>query len=271
MNAGTYATLSELKTALGITDTNDDTRFLAILEQASAFIDHHTQRWFQPRTATRYYSAAHSGRLALDADLLSVTTLKTDDDDDYDYDYTWSTTDYHLLPFNEFPKWEIRTKANGDYSFPANERGLEIAGLWGFGDGESATPYAADTTTAEELDASEVAVDVTSATNLNPGHTILVESEQMYVQSKSSNTLTVARGVNGTTAATHATAKTINIYRYPLQIKRACIRLASRTYFLESAPGGVRGSADMGTVEIVARSDPDFLHWVAPFRRLTVG
>lgn len=270
-----YVDLAIFKAALSVSDTVDDTRLLGILEDVSRYIDQHCQRHFYVLTATRTFTASRSDYLSVPYDLLSITTLQTDEDEDWDYDNTWAagaSGDYHLYPFNEWPKWKILVRSGGDYSFPAQVEGVQIAGLWGYGDGESATPYGASvTTTAEELDASETGVDVTSATNIQAGHTILVESEQLYVESKSSNTLTVVRGVNGTTAATHATAKSVYVYRYPRNIRRACLLLASETYALESAPFGVRGTADMGTIEVVANNSPKFLWWTNPYRYLGVG
>lgn len=66
--------------------------------------------------------------------------------------------------------------------------------------------------TAEALDASETGVDVSSdATDvIEVGTIILIENEQMYV-SVTGSTLTVVRGYNQTTAATHVTNTDIYI------------------------------------------------------------
>ncbi len=90
---GTYATLTDFKAALGIgsADAADDANLLRALETASRWIDGHCQRHFYAKTQTRYYTAKASYELMLDddePDLLSITSLKTDEDDDYDYDYT---------------------------------------------------------------------------------------------------------------------------------------------------------------------------------------
>ena len=60
-------------------------------------------------------------------------------------------------------------------------------------------------TTDEALDATETGVDVTDADWWKIGDLFMVEDEVMRVVSKSSNTLTVERGVMGSTAATHTT------------------------------------------------------------------
>lgn len=57
---------------------------------------------------------------------------------------------------------------------------------------------------AEALDASETGVDVDDGTAFRAGDIILVDSERMSVSSISGNTLTVVRGVIGSTAATHS-------------------------------------------------------------------
>lgn len=59
-------------------------------------------------------------------------------------------------------------------------------------------------------DASATSVDVADASGLISGIVIQVESEQMLVQSVSSNTLTVTRGANSTTAVAHSTGASVN-------------------------------------------------------------
>ena len=57
---------------------------------------------------------------------------------------------------------------------------------------------------AEALDSSETGVDVDDGTEFAVDQVILVGSEQMKISAISSNTLTVTRGFNGTTAASHS-------------------------------------------------------------------
>ena len=66
------------------------------------------------------------------------------------------------------------------------------------------------TTLAEDLDATETAIDVTSASNLRNNDVIKINDEQMLISSISSNTLTVVRGHNSTTATTHTNADDID-------------------------------------------------------------
>jgi hypothetical protein len=273
---GCYANLTEFKAALAESGTSEDSRLLTALEDASRRIDDHCQRHFYSKTATRYYTGRESRRLLLDDDLLTVATLKTDEDDDYDYDYLWTTDDYHLMPFNEVVKWELRTKPNGDYSFPRNERGVEIAGIWGYGDGWSATPWLPTSCTITAADGTGLTLVPSDQSLLRVGQTIIVGTEQMYVTTLTdggvgADSMTVVRAVNGTTGAAHLAGSAVSTALYPTPIRRACLRLAARTYRLEAAPFGVAGNADMGTVPVQTQYDPEVLHWLAPYRHPRVG
>lgn len=240
MGYGTYATIADLKGILGITSTTDDTVMRKMLEAASRSIDRYTNRFFYTISETKYFDGA---KTLWTPDVLSITTLKTDEDGDGTYENTFQVStapvDYFVYgdggedAFNIYPKNRLEINPNGDYgSFALGvKKGVEIAGLWGYGDGISATPYTSDTTTTESIDSSETAIDVTAVTNLSAGNLILIESEQMYIYSISSLTLTVERAVNGTTAVAHEpSGDIVYIYQYPADIRQACIDLASAFY-----------------------------------------
>ena len=258
---------------MGISDTADDESLLSELEIASRFLEGPSgcNRFFYVKTDTRYYSPVNSGRLLIDdADLLSITSLKTDEDDDFDYDYTWATTDYFLEPLNRIPKWKITVKPNGSYSFPCGTNTVQIVGSWGYGDGESATPYIdSETNTNEALDASETEIDTLDGTKFAAGMTLLVESEQMYVTATAGNTPTVKRGVNGTTAATHDTNKDIYIYRYPEGIKKACLLLAAKGFQMKN-PFGFMGNSEMGAAFAGRLVDVRVAEYISEYVRSSV-
>lgn len=65
--------------------------------------------------------------------------------------------------------------------------------------------------TAEAVDAGETAIDVVTGTKFKEGDVIRIDDELMYVNSVSSNTLTVTKGFAGTTDTTHLTAATITL------------------------------------------------------------
>jgi hypothetical protein len=226
-----YASIGDLKTALSVTSTTDDVVMRKIAEAASRMIDKYCGRTFYVESRTWYFDGA-GARLWV-PDLLTVTTLKTDEDGDATYENTFETTDYILYPLNTYPKTYIEISNDGDYGgFGGGvKKAVQIAGVWGYGDGISATPYIVDTTlTAAISSTSATTCTVTAVTNLSPGQTILIDSEQMFIYSISTLTLTVERGVNGTTAATHSNGASLYIYQYPYDVWQACLALASAIY-----------------------------------------
>ena len=114
--------------------------------------------------------------------------------------------------------------------FPTSEADilemLEIVGKWGFY--EDLVTVAA--TLNEVLDTTETGIDVTAGSDFEVLQTILIDSEQMYVTAIATNTLTVERAVNGTTAATHASGAAIKRYRYPYEVVEATLMQASRLW-----------------------------------------
>lgn len=143
-----YCTLAELKARVwptGTVDTNDDTVMEQVITAVSRHIDSVCGRRFYASAETRYYTPEFADLLFVD-DLLSVTTLKTDDDGDRVYETTWAATDYDLEPYNATlesqarPYTQIRTAPNSNYAFPVGQRkGVQLAGSFGFA---SATPAA---------------------------------------------------------------------------------------------------------------------------------
>lgn len=138
-----YITLADLKGHVhsnggGTFSVENDYNMSLAIEAASRYLDERFNTTFTARTETRYYTAEMYDLLWID-DLLSVTTLKTDDNDDGTHETTWQTTDYWLEPRNAQlghapkPYRQIRINRNGDYSFPIGvEYGVEIVGSWGY-------------------------------------------------------------------------------------------------------------------------------------------
>ena len=191
----------------------------------------------------------------LDDDLLSIVTLKLDEDGDGTFESTLATTDYILYPRNLFPKEYLKPAPGGDYGgFASNIlNGVEIDGVWGYGDGISATPYRAsgDTVQSDPLAAGATSFLVTYAENFGVGQTLGIESEQVYIEDLDNNaeTLTIRRAVNGTTAAAHAKTTAIFIYEYPRDIVEVAlieaVRIASGGNFLD-----VSGNPETGSTSV---------------------
>tara|TARA_Y100000114_G_scaffold67646_1_gene61993 strand:- start:6891 stop:7493 length:603 start_codon:yes stop_codon:yes gene_type:complete len=136
-----YASLAEVKAALQITDTVDDSLITMAVTSASALIEGFCGRRFDSASATRYFAADNAYVLQVD-DLVSVTSIASSSQSDGTYDVTWAATDYQLEPLNgyadglDFPTTRIR--AIDRYLWPASstingfEADVKIVGTWGF-------------------------------------------------------------------------------------------------------------------------------------------
>lgn len=200
------------------------------LERVSRRIDTYCRRHFYSQVST-YYNDGTMGNRLIVPDLLSITSLTADTDNDGVYDdETWvDGTDYFLENlglYARYPKNCIRITERGSYCFSVGPRRYKIAGNWGYGDGLRADPWDLLTSTGTIADTTGTTLTLSAALtdySLYTGHTILIESEQMFVSSYSASgtSATVVRGVNGTTAAAHS-AKPIYKAVYPSDIVQTC-------------------------------------------------
>jgi hypothetical protein len=137
-----YSTLAQVKAALRITDSVDDSLLEMAIESASRAIDQYTNRnFYNAGTAVRYYAPSNSLNVLID-DLISIVKLESMNDDEQVYDTIWASDDYQLEPLNgitdgfEQPYTNIR--AIGDYVYQTleGEATVKVTGVWGW----SATP-----------------------------------------------------------------------------------------------------------------------------------
>lgn len=133
-----YCTVAQLKLQAGIDDVIDDTILENAINSVSRWIDNYCWRRFFSTTAdeTRYYTP-QGGGVVIPDDIVSITTLKTDDDSDRVYETTWSATaDYDLEPVNAaldgWPYTKICVNPNSSKYFPKVKRGVEIVGKFGW-------------------------------------------------------------------------------------------------------------------------------------------
>lgn len=132
-----YTTLPAALTHLGLPSASPESAQVeSWIEAASRAIDAHCRRRIYAATETRVLSPT-GGRL-LTGDILSVSTLKTDDDGDRTYETTWSASfDYYLGPENAAvegkPYWFIELDGNlGRYTWTRSRRSVQIAGVFGY-------------------------------------------------------------------------------------------------------------------------------------------
>jgi hypothetical protein len=220
-----YCNLTEFLQWITPTDTSpdvvDDSVIAFILDAVSRYIDNETRREFYPRIETRSYSIPNGRQLLLDKDLLELTTLTNGDDNEI------TSTYYNLIPKNSTPHYAVKLKSpmsvTWEYDSNADdEYVIDVTGVWGYRNDYS-TAWVAVTTLAEDLDDSELGIDVTSAYHLSIGTIWKIDSEIFISNSISTNTVTVLkRGDNGSTATTHTTGATVYVWRPQEDIVIAC-------------------------------------------------
>ena len=100
-------------------------------------------------------------------------------------------------------------------------------------------------------DKSEVSVPVVLGTSVLAGETILVDSERMYVQSITSNTLTVIRAYDGSTLAAHSSGVAVHVFR-TLTIERAVNGTTGATHANATAISKYQPERDINSLNIAA-------------------
>jgi hypothetical protein len=270
----TYASTDDLRDYLAGTSfssgwTSDAGSIRRILEAASRRIDLYCEGGtFGPLTETRLYdigsgslvqspqylvlagtndistSVSLANVIPLDGWLVSTTTVTAYDDTDRGASTVLTegyANDFFLMPYNVSPKTIFKLNEDTSNTLDAGQQTLSILGSWG---------YTADTlsvTTADAISSTTTtSVSVTSAADLGPAQTVLVDSEQLYITAISGNTLTVQRGVNGTSGATHSGGATLTRYDYPELVVQACLDIAKLTFRnRDLGPASVIGAGEM--------------------------
>ena len=105
-----YTSVEQLKSRLGITDTVDDFEVQLAVQAAAAWIEQFTGRFFWNETGTRTYRNTSIQECEID-DLISVTTLKTDEDGDGVFETNWTPSQYQL----EVTQFEYNQASKGEW------------------------------------------------------------------------------------------------------------------------------------------------------------
>ena len=134
-----YCTLSELKDSLQIDDSVDNASLEAAIMSASRMIDDYTQRFFYKdgtvgSPVTRYYTPEDAISLNID-DIVTVSSIATDNDLLFTYTTVWATSDFVVEPINNPRKgWPYnRLVAVGAYVWPFQiPQSVKITGAWGW-------------------------------------------------------------------------------------------------------------------------------------------
>lgn len=229
---------NQLKPLTGSTVTLSDDQAIIVgyIKQASALIRNWCKRTFVPyiHTSARVrYNRSPYRVQELPDDALSITSIA----DTTNTTITAST--YRLLDvyaqLSSSPYRYVEFSADANYATTDTNNfapTFYFNGIWGYSDVAYDNAWLDSGADVDAtLNTTSTTVTVTSSSAIKVLDYIRVGTEFMQVQSIDSGTqITVTRGVNGSTSATHAQADDIEVWQTNLDVVLACTRLASWLY-----------------------------------------
>ncbi len=246
--------------------------WLKHLEAASAEVNERTGRDFGARLVTAYLDVPRAcrenlqgARLFLPFDVASITTLKPYSASPLTYGTAYvENTDYLVHREREDPNSPMDYLDRLSTVWTPGERELQLVGYRGYSYEVEDTGV---TVQDAPMTASTETLTLETASGIEVGETLKLEDEQCRVTAQpTETTLTVERGVNGTTAAQHAQGTVVYRRRYPRAIEEATALRAIDLY--RGAPGAFGGAA--GGEEAGFSAPPSYAQFVGllkPFRR----
>ena len=274
-----YVTVTVIKGtgAANIDGTAFDTRLRQVAEAVSSEIDRYTGRFIQPRDGTFFYGG-DGGTLLLIHDTISLSggTIVEDDNNDGTFDLNWADDDFLFLPRNAEPTAEwgrpytalmVNPKSNGTQdAFLAGPERYRLIGTFGY---VSILRDPAVNASGSLGTGTAILVDGTS---LEPGQTILIDTERIYIRSVTTGTsLTVDRGVQNTVVGTHASGTKVQYYDYPAPIKEAAFMQTVRLWQRRNSGfASSVGLPETGMFMTFRGLDDDVKLMLNPYRRIRV-
>ena len=234
MPLNTYCSIEEVKAIADTDPLQTDAVLLDFIEDSSRSVDTVCERKFYLEIGIRSFDPPKRSRTIID-DLLSVFSVNIDSDFDMVTEQEVLATNYATAPRNSYPKTGIYIGTISPVAIvtPPNSGGIDIDGVWGYG--EKAEPWellSGETVTV--ADATTETLTVVASTQYGIGSTYRLagilpnRDEYFYVEAKpSSTTLTVQRAVNGSTGAAHA-GVTVSKIDVPNMIKSTVIKSVIR-------------------------------------------
>lgn len=223
------ATLYQFKRYLGVTGVTEDDRLRLALEAATAKLEAETQRTFCPYVADIAHNVnpMFPQELILHDDLLTLHSI-TDAGGAVD-----------LTTITQSPAGNVISllhRTSGEFLWVGSPaQAVTVSGVWGYhdapvsmwqptGDSVQDASLSADAATITVTD-----VDASYADGLTPrfsaGALLNINGEFVRVLDvdTDANTITVKRGVRGTTAAAHPQGTPISVYRPPYAVLMAAL------------------------------------------------
>lgn len=207
--------------------------FIPYQESVSYYSDYTNTEFWYDRKAQVY-------KLNLDEDCLSVTSVSVDD-----VALTVSSG-YRLGNANRTPNNTLILASVPSLS--TFESSIDIVGIWGYHENYSNAWSSIGTLQAGITDsATSFVATAGTVASFETYSYLKIDNEFLFVTSVDTDTpytITVERGVNGTTAASHLIAATISAYQQMPNVAQETRRLVIRAYSLRDASNNVYVSGE---------------------------
>jgi len=210
--------------------------------------------WY-PVVAARKFDLPRGRELALRSDLLEILSVVNGDGSVLD------ASGYRAEPINYYPKTSIVINSGAALMFLQSvttfaENAVTVNGIWGY-HAYYPVAWALASTLSGAINASTTTVAVTSSTPYSAGQIVRCNDELMLVTAVATNSLTVIRAWNGSTAAAHDSLTALPVWKTQADVARGCMIQAARYYKRNEAVFGTTGGGEMGTQAITIPLDPD--------------
>lgn len=249
-----YATLQNFLDFRTTTDTDatDDGIIEKLLEGTSRYIDNYCGRTFYPRVEALLFDVPEENLIYLNDDLCAVIALLNGDST------TIASSDYTLLSANLYPKWGLKLKDNSGLSWESDgdsssEQVISLTGFYAYHNEYSRRAWSsAGTLSAAITTTTASTFTMADGHTLKAGEIVKIDNEIMIISSiATSDTVTpVARGDNGSTAATHLINSVVYKWNSQADIVQSCLEITASAYRRRKGQG-VTGAAQVTAAGVV--------------------
>lgn len=192
-----------------------------------------TKEWtVQDLVNSSFYTGIFNGnRLYLQDFLLETKEIIFYGETLTEFNFNDGTGNYVLQPRRYYPYSKIDIQLDGiSLSVTSDFNRITVKGFWGYHTDPSQLYVATVDKTVTIADSTTTSVTVTASANYNTWQYIRIEDEIILITARpTSTTLTVQRGVNGTTAVAH-TSKPISIIKPQRDIQSLAVYFAALAY-----------------------------------------
>lgn len=226
------ATLDQAKTDAKLTDTTADAYLTSALAFVSNRIETINRQWYEPRRVSLFFDVSY-GRVSRDGKTLDLSMPLVELTGVTLGDLTvMDVANIRLYPRGQTPAAQL-VMTDSTYRFTSltsglvSDQAIEVDGVWCYHTEYSTSAWATVSTLSVAPNASVTTLTPVTVTGFSVGQCLRIDTEYLRVTAVNASTLTVTRGINGSTAAAHDIADVVYAFTPEPAIQRAALRWAA--------------------------------------------